>query len=82
MRKLTPIMEHFLGDTFTPKTSINSPIYYGEGVGRSDNSWRRILLVSCKSTKTFTEKKEGVQLFEQLAAYKFIFAYNLFEIPD
>ena len=26
-------------------------------------------------------KRKRVQLFEQLAAYKLIFAYNLFEIP-
>jgi len=38
--------------------------------------------LSCRSTKTFTKKKERVQLFKQLAAYKFIFAYNRFEIPD
>ena len=29
----------FLGDTFTHETSINNPIFYGEEVGRSDNSW-------------------------------------------
>ena len=41
---------------------------------------KKISVASCRSTKTSTEKKERVQLFLQLAAYKFIFAYNLFEI--
>ena len=49
MRELTPVMECFYGTLLHPETSINSPVYYGRGVGK--NLVRRTSVVSRRRTK-------------------------------
>ena len=73
--KLAPHCGAFLGGTFTPETSINSPAAMrNEGIRHKKQEIDNRL-----HTGRQREKQERAQLFNKLAAYKLLFAYLLFE---
>ena len=59
----------FLGGTFTPGTSINSPVAMNHRDNKEEGT----------TTTTDRDRRKRAQLFHKLAAYKLPFAYLLFE---
>ena len=67
----------FLGGTFTPGTSINSPVAMNNG-HETGTATRGEIRTHTDDNKT-RQKEERAQLFNKLAAYELLFAYLLFE---
>ena len=77
--KLAPHCGAFLGGTFTPETSINSPAAMRGNTDTQTGDDTRKKRDNRLHTGRQREKQGRAQLFSKLAAYKLLFAYLLFE---